>query len=435
MVALLSPEYLSSEHCQAEWQNAIAGDPLNTKSRLILLRVAECEPAGLAERACLLGPGPGAGEPRAVGGHRARAPCARIVAMRCRAVRTGGRRARSWMAKRFVRCRVSAGVRRSSRRCCGARGGGRDRGGVRFGRRRQVVGSAGIRVAQPCGLLDRLVVQRGDGRRDRGWSVTPGLDVRARARSACGPAGRGAAGESSVLARFRQTGIARSSTTSRTNGICADVAAADGRARVDDVAQCRLGCRYRPPWRCRPGIDRLRSTISGARAAAPILPRTMRAPSPRRSAPFRSRWPTPPLRFAACGWSRRADTWNASASISKMRRATPSTRARCSPRSAPRSRKLKREVPGAAAASVFCGVVCARRDSRRTFSPADRELSGAAPSAFGGRHRTRSPRRVLRRAVCRRGTGCARPPFSARILAAVTHVRHPPPRPTCRHAT
>jgi tetratricopeptide (TPR) repeat protein len=47
VVALLSPEYLSSEHCQAEWQNAIAADPLNTKGRLILLRVAECEPAGV----------------------------------------------------------------------------------------------------------------------------------------------------------------------------------------------------------------------------------------------------------------------------------------------------------------------------------------------------------------------------------------------------
>ncbi len=47
VVALLSPEYLSSDHCQAEWQNAIADDPLNTKSRLILLRVAECEPPGL----------------------------------------------------------------------------------------------------------------------------------------------------------------------------------------------------------------------------------------------------------------------------------------------------------------------------------------------------------------------------------------------------
>jgi len=47
VVALLSPEYLRGDHCQAEWQNAIAGDPLNTKSRLILLRVAECEPGGL----------------------------------------------------------------------------------------------------------------------------------------------------------------------------------------------------------------------------------------------------------------------------------------------------------------------------------------------------------------------------------------------------
>jgi tetratricopeptide (TPR) repeat protein len=47
VVALLSPEYLRSDHCHAEWQNAIAGDPLNTKSRLILFRVAECEPPGL----------------------------------------------------------------------------------------------------------------------------------------------------------------------------------------------------------------------------------------------------------------------------------------------------------------------------------------------------------------------------------------------------
>lgn len=47
VVALLSPEYLGSAHCQAEWQNVIADDPRNTKSRLILLRVAECEPGGL----------------------------------------------------------------------------------------------------------------------------------------------------------------------------------------------------------------------------------------------------------------------------------------------------------------------------------------------------------------------------------------------------
>ncbi|HVR46140.1 MAG TPA: FxSxx-COOH system tetratricopeptide repeat protein [Candidatus Binatia bacterium] len=47
VVALLSPDYLRSDRCQAEWQNAIARDPLNIKSRLILLRVAECEPPGL----------------------------------------------------------------------------------------------------------------------------------------------------------------------------------------------------------------------------------------------------------------------------------------------------------------------------------------------------------------------------------------------------
>ncbi len=47
VLALLSPEYLGSDHCQAEWQNALAGDPLNKTSRLILLRVVECAPAGL----------------------------------------------------------------------------------------------------------------------------------------------------------------------------------------------------------------------------------------------------------------------------------------------------------------------------------------------------------------------------------------------------
>jgi tetratricopeptide (TPR) repeat protein len=47
VVALLSPEYLRTDYCAAEWQNAIAGDPLNKQSRLVLLRVAECEPPGL----------------------------------------------------------------------------------------------------------------------------------------------------------------------------------------------------------------------------------------------------------------------------------------------------------------------------------------------------------------------------------------------------
>jgi tetratricopeptide (TPR) repeat protein len=47
IVALLSPEYLGSEYCQAEWSSALADDPLNRNGRLILLRVAECKPDGL----------------------------------------------------------------------------------------------------------------------------------------------------------------------------------------------------------------------------------------------------------------------------------------------------------------------------------------------------------------------------------------------------
>jgi TIR domain-containing protein len=47
VIALLSNEYLASKHCEAEWQNAIATDPLNTNARLIVLRVNECTPRGL----------------------------------------------------------------------------------------------------------------------------------------------------------------------------------------------------------------------------------------------------------------------------------------------------------------------------------------------------------------------------------------------------
>jgi hypothetical protein len=47
VIALLSNEYLASKHCEAEWQNAIAADPLNTNARLIVLRVNECTPRGL----------------------------------------------------------------------------------------------------------------------------------------------------------------------------------------------------------------------------------------------------------------------------------------------------------------------------------------------------------------------------------------------------
>jgi tetratricopeptide (TPR) repeat protein len=47
VVALLSQEYLASEYCTAEWQNTIAGDPLNYQRRLVLLRVTDVAPTGL----------------------------------------------------------------------------------------------------------------------------------------------------------------------------------------------------------------------------------------------------------------------------------------------------------------------------------------------------------------------------------------------------
>jgi tetratricopeptide (TPR) repeat protein len=47
VIALLSPEYLKSDHCLAEAFNAIGHDPLNKRGRLIVMRVAECAPAGM----------------------------------------------------------------------------------------------------------------------------------------------------------------------------------------------------------------------------------------------------------------------------------------------------------------------------------------------------------------------------------------------------
>ena len=47
IVAILSPEYQATDYCAAEWMHALAGDPLNKKGRLIVLRAAETEPRGL----------------------------------------------------------------------------------------------------------------------------------------------------------------------------------------------------------------------------------------------------------------------------------------------------------------------------------------------------------------------------------------------------
>jgi len=47
VIALLSPDYLRSDNCAAEWQGAIKGDPLNRKQRLILFRACACRPPAL----------------------------------------------------------------------------------------------------------------------------------------------------------------------------------------------------------------------------------------------------------------------------------------------------------------------------------------------------------------------------------------------------
>jgi hypothetical protein len=47
VIALLSPDYLQSDYCAAEWQGVLAIDPLNKRTRLIVLRVKECRPTGL----------------------------------------------------------------------------------------------------------------------------------------------------------------------------------------------------------------------------------------------------------------------------------------------------------------------------------------------------------------------------------------------------
>ena len=47
VVGILTPQYLASDYCAAEWIHALDGDPLNRKGRLIVLRAAECEPKGL----------------------------------------------------------------------------------------------------------------------------------------------------------------------------------------------------------------------------------------------------------------------------------------------------------------------------------------------------------------------------------------------------
>lgn len=46
-LAVLSPRYLGSRYCEAEWQAALAPDPTNREGRLLAVRVADCTPEGL----------------------------------------------------------------------------------------------------------------------------------------------------------------------------------------------------------------------------------------------------------------------------------------------------------------------------------------------------------------------------------------------------
>jgi TIR domain len=46
MIALLSAEYQQSEFCRAEYNHVLAKDPANLQERLIVLRVATCDPVG-----------------------------------------------------------------------------------------------------------------------------------------------------------------------------------------------------------------------------------------------------------------------------------------------------------------------------------------------------------------------------------------------------
>ncbi len=47
VISILTPQYLMTDYCAAEWMHVLAHDPLNRKGRLIVLRAAECEPRGL----------------------------------------------------------------------------------------------------------------------------------------------------------------------------------------------------------------------------------------------------------------------------------------------------------------------------------------------------------------------------------------------------
>jgi tetratricopeptide (TPR) repeat protein len=47
VLAVLSPNYTKSDYCKAEWLAAFKDDPTGANQRLVLVRIADCEPTGL----------------------------------------------------------------------------------------------------------------------------------------------------------------------------------------------------------------------------------------------------------------------------------------------------------------------------------------------------------------------------------------------------
>ena len=166
VIALLSNEYLASDHCAAEWQNAIAHDPLNKQGRLIVVRVAECHADRTAHRTRLLGSRAGARRSRPVARHRAHRRQARPPQGRRgprRAVLAGaapGRARRDQGDAELHRARGRAGV--AARAAVGGPHRGRDPAGrrARARRHRQVGARARVRASEPGRLRRRLVAKR-----------------------------------------------------------------------------------------------------------------------------------------------------------------------------------------------------------------------------------------------------------------------------------
>ena len=245
VIALLSNEYLASDHCAAEWLNALAGDPLNKQGRLIVLRVAECTPTGLLTALAYWDLVPVRGDGAllrdiVLAAVQARPPQGRRTPSRAILARAAPDRAPGDQG--------DAELHRSRGRAGGdprAAVGGPHRGGDPAGRRararrhRQVGARARVRASQPGRLRRRLVAQRREargrhgglrGRRAGAGRARRHLHPRPRRRPRIGPRPRAGRWSSSPMAASRSRGC-WSTTTSTMRACCAEWAPRRQRAR------------------------------------------------------------------------------------------------------------------------------------------------------------------------------------------------------------